>query len=75
MKKFIRIFLMIAAMLLLLGSFPIRYCWGQRPCDIVRLIGFALVFINSVCLFCSKSKSAALSDRQKQAQGSDSRDK
>lgn len=45
MKKFIRIFLMIAAVLLLLGSFPIRHYWGQMPCDIVRVIGFALVFI------------------------------
>lgn len=45
MKKFFRIFLSIAAIGLLLGSFPIRNYWGQLPCDVVRMIGFALAFV------------------------------
>lgn len=38
----------LAAMALLLGSFPVRQVWGSVPCDIMRLGGFLLVLLLAV---------------------------
>ena len=38
----------LAAVALLLGSFPVRQVWGPVPCDIMRLGGFLLVLLLAV---------------------------
>ena len=38
----------LAAVALLLGSFPVQQVWGPVPCDIMRLGGFLLVLLLAV---------------------------
>lgn len=42
-RKILGIVLGIAAAVFLIGSFPVKHCYGQMPCDIVRMIGFVLL--------------------------------
>lgn len=34
-----------AAAVFLVGSFPVKYYYGQYYCDLMRVIGFILLFI------------------------------
>lgn len=45
LSNFTRIAIGVIALLLLIGSFPVRYYYGQQYCDLIRAIGFVLLFI------------------------------
>lgn len=41
----------LAAVALLLGSFPVRQVWGPVPCDIMRLGGSPSFYAVGLCFF------------------------
>lgn len=44
-SKFTRIAIGVIALILLLGSFPVKMYYGQQYCDVMRVTGFVLLFI------------------------------
>ena len=55
--KFVRIVVGILAALFLIGSFPVKHYYGQQICDIMRVIGFVLMFLyTGMIVFASKEK-------------------
>lgn len=44
-SKIARIIVGVIGAILLIGSFPVRHYYGQQFCDVVRIIGFVLLFI------------------------------
>lgn len=55
--KFVRIAVGILAALFLIGSFPVKHYYGQQGCDIMRVIGFVLMFLyTGMIVFASRDK-------------------
>ncbi len=42
--KIVRVGIGIAAAAFLVGSFPVKHYYGQPYCDVLRVIGFILLF-------------------------------
>lgn len=52
--KILTIIIRIIAFILLLFSFYVKSCYGQNYCDLMRIVGFGLIFVSYIIIYMMK---------------------